>query len=61
MIETAKIITILIFKSKKQVDHSKHINKKRSKIYVLIYKKRHMKEEKDVAPKGFAEYLSVSK
>ena len=61
MIETAKITTILIFKSKKQVDHSKNINKKRSKKYVLIYKKRHMKEEKDVARKGFAEYLSLSK
>ena len=34
---------------------------KKEGCYVLIFKKRHMKEEKDIAPKDFAEYLSLSK
>ena len=45
MIETAKITTILIFENKKQVDHSKHRNKKRSEK-CFEFSKRHIKEEK---------------
>ena len=39
----------------------KHRSKKRrEKCYILIFKKRHMKEEKDIAPMDFAEYLRKS-
>ena len=34
--------------------------KRREKCYVLIFKKRHMKKEKDIAPMDFAEYLRKS-
>ena len=61
VIETVKITRILIFGSKNQVDHSKHRNKKRiKKCHVLIFEKRHMKEEKDIASMDFAEYLRKS-
>ena len=41
---------------------SKHRNKKRDeKCYGLIFKKKHMKEQKDIAPMAFAEYWSLLK
>ena len=40
MIQTAKIKAILIFENKKEVDHSKHRNKKRGeKCYGVNFKK----------------------
>ena len=59
MIETVKITTILFLKAKnKLVIRSIEIKKMRK--CCLIFKKRHMKEEKDIASMDFAEYLRKS-
>ena len=36
------------------------MKKRGEKCYVLVFKKRHMKEEKDIASMDFAEYLGKS-
>ena len=60
MIKTAKTTKNLNLESKKQVDCSKHKNKRKGKKCYVLIKKRHMKGEKQIAPMDFAEYLRKS-
>ena len=53
MIQTAKITAILVFENKKQVDHSKHRNKKEAKNVMVWFLKKTYEKRKIHCSDGF--------